>query len=224
MSRVDDVTICITMGLRPDHLQASIESLGPELRKLPIVAINDFGDEPTNEKFKEICPHGELVKLGERVGHMRAVDAIYKRVRTPYILHIEDDWEFTRVDFLDDAKTVLGASDKITSVCFRSMSDIKVNKKNRPNIMQTEYEGVAVTRLDTTSDEWYGHSFNPHLARKSLWQELGGFSQFRGEGVISRHFRKIGRHNVLLNPGACHHIGWEESVRRGHVAEDDAAS
>ena len=103
MSAENLVTICITMGLRPDVLQQTLESLGPELRKLPIIGINDFGDAETSAVFDRLCPHGQRIDLGKQVGHHPAVDAMYAKVRTPYVFHMEDDWEFPRHDFLDDA-------------------------------------------------------------------------------------------------------------------------
>ena len=67
MSAENLVTICITMGLRPDVLQQTLESLGPELRKLPIIGINDFGDAETSAVFDRLCPHGQRIDLGKQV-------------------------------------------------------------------------------------------------------------------------------------------------------------
>lgn len=40
----DAITVCMTMGRRPDLLRQTFESLGAELDGLPVLAINDFGD------------------------------------------------------------------------------------------------------------------------------------------------------------------------------------
>jgi len=59
----EQVTICITMGLRPDLLRQNLESLHPLIAELPVLAVNDFGDTETNQAFADICPAGELVDL-----------------------------------------------------------------------------------------------------------------------------------------------------------------
>lgn len=214
MTTHDDITICITMGHRPDHLKRSLESLGPELRALPTIAINDFGDQPTNDMFFDVCPHGELVDLGGHVGHTRAIDAMYERVQSKYIFHMEDDWEFYRQDFIGDAIAILDTSKEVSSVCFRDMSDIKMKGERRALVQYESIAGVNIARADGTHDNWFGYTFNPNLALTSHWQTLGGFSQFRGEMPVSRAFRRKGMFTANLEPGACRHIGWGDSIRK----------
>ena len=66
-----------------------------------IIAINDFRDEETNQVFRELCPHGTLIVQKKQVGHHRAVDLMYAQVKTPYIFHCEDDWQFDQPLQLD---------------------------------------------------------------------------------------------------------------------------
>lgn len=202
------VTICITMGLRPDVLQQTLESLSPELRKLPMVGINDFGDVETSEVFDRLCPHAERIDLGKQVGHHAAVDAMYAKVRTPYVFHMEDDWEFTRHDFLNDAIRLLEQNAKISSVCFRDTDNFFIEDKARALIVEEETDGIRYARMDALSPKWYGYTFNPHLARISLWEDFGGFSGFKRESHISRKLRADGKFTAFLKPGACQHIGF----------------
>ena len=208
MRAEDLVTICITMGLRPDVLQQTLESLGPELRKLPIIGINDFGDAETSAVFDRLCPHGQRIDLGKQVGHHPAVDAMYAKVRTPYVFHMEDDWEFTRHDFLDDALRLLEAHPDVSSVCFRDTDNFFIEDAARAQIVKEDCAGVSYARMDALSPKWYGYTFNPHLAPLSLWKEVGGFSGFKRESHISRHLRKQGKFTAFLKPGACQHIGF----------------
>lgn len=207
MTATPQFTICITMGLRPDLLQRSIESMGPELRKLPIIGINDFGDEPTSEMFRRLCPHGTLVDLGEQVGHHPAADAMYKLVKTPYVFHMEDDWEFTNTEFLDDCVRLLDANKQLSMVCLRKLEDFPHTDKERALVKSETYEDLSYYRLDGLHKQWHGYTFNPHIARLSLWEQLGGFSQFEKERHISRHLRRQGLYCAFLKPGTCHHIG-----------------
>ena len=208
------VTICMTLGHRPKELRATLESLGPEITSLPFLAINDFGDQETNDLFLELCPHGRIIDMRGKVGHNRAIDALYGHVQTPYIFHIEDDWTFTRTDFLEDALKLLTSDPKVTMVLLRDLDNIRILPGKEDKVIEGETLGIPWVRLDQTSDKWFGYTFNPHLSKKQTWLDLGGFSQFRGEMHVSRHFRQQDRYCLLLDPGACHHAGAKNSNRK----------
>ncbi|MGO4853448.1 hypothetical protein [Phaeovulum sp. W22_SRMD_FR3] len=202
----DQITHCLTIGRRPDLLQQTLLSLR-SLPPLATIAINDFGDSETNAVFTELCPTGQLITPQERLGHHRAVDRLYQSVQTPFIFHNEDDWQFSRCDFLDDAMTLLAADPLISCVCVRDTNDMPLTDAARADIRTCETKGIRYQRLDGVHDQWYGYSFNPHLARKQLWEDFGGFSGFEKERHISRKLRATGGFVAYLLPPACAHIG-----------------
>lgn len=200
------VTHCLTIGRRPDLLLLTLQCLNG-LPDLPTLAINDFGDAETNAALADACPHARLVGPGHQLGHHKAVDALYAQVATPYIFHNEDDWQFSRTDFLAPALRLLEAEPLITSVCFRDTDDIPAIEGQRDQIRTEERAGISYRRLDHLHEQWYGFSFNPHLIRRALWQELGGYSGFEKERHISRHLKAQGRFVAYMQPPACAHIG-----------------
>ncbi|WP_127109034.1 glycosyltransferase [Pararhodobacter zhoushanensis] len=208
----DDITVCMTMGRRPDLLRRTLDSLRPDIDGLAVLAINDFGDEATNEVFAEICPQGRRLDLGGRVGHHRAVDALYSAVTTPYIFHLEDDWLFTRHGFLPEARRLLDSDPSLSAVCFRGMTEFAEHAARDESRRRVVSDAGAYVRLDDLHREWHGFTFNPHLARKALWQSLGGFSGFKKERHVSRHVRSLGQVIAYASPGACAHIGEDDSV------------
>ncbi len=195
------------MGLRPDLLGRSLNSLAPLLPHLTIIAVNDFGDDATNQVFADICPHGERINLGGRVGHHRAVDAMYGRVQTPFVFHIEDDWQFSRTDFLTDAKALLCSDSRFSSVCLRNVADIPSIAAGIGDYIDATMAAPAHVRLDSLHDKWHGFTFNPHLAKLDVWKRIGPFSNFKIEKHISRLLRAQGHFVAYLEPGACQHIG-----------------
>jgi hypothetical protein len=213
----DKITVCMTMGRRPDLLRQTLESLGPDLDGLRVLAINDFGDEATNAAFASLCPQGQRINLGEQVGHHAAVDALYREVQTPFIFHLEDDWGFHQHGFLTRAKALLQSDPAISIVCFRDISDFPQHAEwgNTPQSVTSDAGNYI--RLDHLHDQWHGFTFNPHLGRRALWEKLGGFSGFRKERHISRQVRALGQFTAYLDPGACAHIGWETSVTEAKV-------
>jgi len=179
---------------------------------LPTLAINDFGDAETNAVLQGRCPSARLVGPGRHLGHHPAVDALYSEVTTPYIWHGEDDWLFHRDGFLDQARNLLEADPRISAVCFRDLEDFPHTAADRARITRGEIDGVRFARLEALHPQWHGYTFNPHLARRSLWEEIGGFARFGKERHISRHLRARGMFVAFLEPGACSHIGEERGV------------
>ena len=209
-----DITHCLTMGRRPDLLTQTLASLSG-LPPLPVLAINDFGDPETNAAFALACPEGRLIDAGQHLGHHAAVDALYGRVTTPFIFHNEDDWQFGRTDFLDDGLRLLAAEPTISAVCFRGTGDMWMSKSSRAKIVTETRDGIAYHRLDRQHAVWHGFTFNPHLIRRSLWEEIGGYARFANERELSGHLRSRGLHVAFVVPGACRHIGDDRSNVEG---------
>lgn len=53
---MNGVTLCITMGRRPDLLHQTLSSLLQHAQFDSIIAINDFRDDETNQVFKRYAP------------------------------------------------------------------------------------------------------------------------------------------------------------------------
>lgn len=212
MKPIFDLTICFTIGRRPELLRETLLSMNPLLRHYRVLAVNDFGDDATNEVFCTDCPHGELLSLGEHVGHHRAVDHMYDRVKTEFILHCEDDWKFHDLNFLGQSIDVLRASNNLSMVCLRSLSDFEFTNEDFAKKLEIRLGESRLADMTRLHDQWHGFTFNPHLARAELWRSLGGFSSFKKERHISRHLRKKGLKVGYLHPGFCRHIGVEASV------------
>lgn len=207
----DLITLCFTIGKRPNLLRRTLESLG-DLRNMPTLAVNDFGDPESSAVFTEMCPNGRIVGLGYHVGHHPAVDSMYAEVTTPFIFHNEDDWGFERTDFLPDAMRLLEAEPALSQVCFRHSTDMVLTPKDRAKIITETREGIKYERLDPLHRQWHGYTFNPHLIARAEWERLGGYSQFAKERHISRCLRSQGRHSAFFIPASCHHIGDQQST------------
>lgn len=208
----ETVTVCITMGRRPDLLTQTLQSLQPLLAEMRVLAINDFRDAPTNEAFHSVCPHGEIVEPGQHLGHHGAVDFIYAQVKTPYILHLEDDWTFDRLDFIEPAIALLEAEPKFSQVCLRKLSDFPFPPEEMAKAIHGQAAGVDYARLDPLHKQWYGWTFNPHIARVETWRQITPLTQYKKERHISRALRAKGWVTAFLTPGPCAHIGEDASV------------
>ena len=206
---LDNITLCLTIGKRPDELRQTLNSLLDKVAFKHIIAINDFGDEATNAVFRELCPQGELISLGYNMGHHKAIDYMYDKITTPYVLHCEDDWEFVSTPDIAGIMTLLQAEPNITSVSLRTIADMGLSPEDAQKVRYQEIAGVKIAYFDAIHEQWYGYHFNPHIAPLATWQALAPFSQYKKERHISRIFRQQNKHMVYLAEGCCHHIGFD---------------
>ncbi|MDO9148498.1 MAG: glycosyltransferase [Hydrogenophaga sp.] len=204
-------TLCLTIGNRPEQLRQTLTSLLGHIAFDEVIAVNDFGDEPTNSVFRELCPSGTLIVQERQMGHHIAADAMYERITTPYVFHCEDDWVFETAPDLSGAQALLQDS-RASMVCFRAVEDVLHDKPMNFKPARHEFNGQKAWRLDHLHKQWHGFTFNPHFGALSLWKELGGFSRYAAEKDISAAIRAQGRVVVYADPGACRHIGDGVSV------------
>lgn len=207
-----EIDLCLTIGRRPSLLRQTLGSLLYRANFKQIIAINDFRDQETNDVFKELCPTGILINLDKQIGHHRAVDLMYSKVSSPYILHCEDDWLFTSDLMLDESIKLLEVNKNIGSVCLRKIKDFNLNEENNSKKIIQQHGDIKFCRLDGTHEQWHGFTFNPHVTSLSQWKEFGPYSAFKKERHISRKLRSSGAFVAYLQPGSCVHIGIDESV------------
>jgi hypothetical protein len=207
----NDVTLCMTMGNRPDLLDATLRSLLTLHSFKHIVAINDFGDEASNAVFRRHCPNGLLVAVATGNGHHKAIDLLYAHVKTPHIFHIEDDWLFTAPIPFAAIFESLATHPDISQVCVRDLQDFVRDDLATPP-QRVPNCNLPLFKLTAIHDQWYGYTFNPHVITTRLVKSLSPYSAHRKERHISRALRQNGLYTAFLNPGGCTHLGDENSV------------
>ena len=209
---MSDITLCLTIGNRPDLLKKTLQSLFENAHFSKVIAINDFGDQQTNEVFKNMCPDGKLLSLDKKLGHHAAVDFMYKNVDTPYVFHCEDDWLFEKsIDLVKIIET-LKKNTWMSGICLRSLSDFTFSSNEADKIIYETHNGLNFYRLDKMHEQWHGFTFNPHVASIDLWRQFSPFSSYKKERHISRAIRKEELVMCYLEDGGCSHIGEDRSV------------
>ena len=207
----DEITLCMTMGNRPDLLEKTLQSLLALHSFKHIVAINDFGDEASNSVFRQHCPGGLLVQTLPGNGHHKAIDLLYAQVQTAHIFHIEDDWLFSAPIPFAAVFEALATHPNISQVCLRNLDDFI--PKGLPTSPQKVPDcNLPLFKLTAIHDQWYGYTFNPHITTTRLVKSLSPYSAHRKERHISRTLRQNGLYTAFLNPGGCTHLGDEHSV------------
>lgn len=206
-----ELTLCMTIGNRPALLQQTLSSLLALQQFEHVLAVNDFGDDASNQVFRSHFPHGILVSHQAGQGHHRAVDALYGQVQTPYVMHIEDDWVFEREIAFARIFEALEAHPQVSMVCLREIDDFTLEHFSE-EACQVDLTSMRAYRLTGLHDQWYGYTFNPHITTVSRIRSIEAFSAFKKERHISRALRARGLYAAYLQGGGCRHIGDNQSV------------
>ena len=118
-----DITVVITSCNRHDLLARTLESFmdhETERRVARIIVAEDGDADP-----KQVCERfgAEYFRTGERIGQIRLIDEAYSKVNTPYIFHLEDDWEFYRSGFMERSRVLLDSHSLRLLVQLRAWND-----------------------------------------------------------------------------------------------------
>jgi len=137
----------------------------------------------------------KLLDRGQ-VGQAKSIDLLMKEVKTEYVFHLEDDWEFDRPGFIED--------------CFEVMDDnvIQVRVRHRDDGSATQ-----TVPFNEKADLCTNHlfSFNPHLRKTEIIPQFEGFNETTLGDLLGN---KLGAQTLWLKEGACRHIGWEKTTNR----------
>ena len=100
----EDVTVVITSCGRYDLLEQTIDSFlrynTYPIDKFIVMEDGDAHPSPLVEKYR-LHPF-EWLTTGKRVGQIAAIDRAYQEVKTEFIFHCEDDWEFFEPSFIEN--------------------------------------------------------------------------------------------------------------------------
>jgi len=209
------VSVVLTSCGRIDELRKTISSFN-KFNTFPIhefIIAEDSGDKAVHAEIKKLYPNYTLILNPKNVGLVKNIDNGYARVKTPYIFHCEDDWEFTRSGFIEKSLEILLLNPKIMQVWIRALNDTNTH----PIEEKTFFAGETRFRLvaeNIDKGRWHGFSWNPGLRRVSDYELIGPFDKIapnlkagEREMYIGMEFHKKGFRAAILPEGYVHHIG-----------------
>jgi hypothetical protein len=202
------ITVVITACGRPDLLLRTLDSFF-KFNTLPVKSIiisEDSGKPNINDEVKKRYPSLTYIDGLQNVGQIASIDRAYALVSTPYIFHLEEDWELS----LD----ILQKFPKASAVMCLAYRNYLPDPKQPPFL----HCG--------TSSQWGYYSFNPGLRRLSDYKThcMGCFGKItkwnhkapvKSEKRINNWFRKRGFRMAILpdSEGYLRHIGTHRHVQ-----------
>lgn len=224
----NDVTVVLTACNRPDLLEKTLDSFF-EMNTYPLarfIIIDDGMNEGCNDfvKSKYEFPI-ELVYNNPKLFQIKSIDTAYSMVTTPYIFHMEEDWEFIKPNFIEHSKEVLEADDNIIQVWLRGLDDATVNHPHTDDVFEMNGRNLVLLKY---TGVWNGFSFNPGLKRLKDWavlpngydgceritpaEQSGGVTL---ECDISIEYAKRGMIAMRFVESYVRHTGWGRHIIHG---------
>jgi hypothetical protein len=193
------ISVILTACDRLDLLEKTLKSF-LEFNTFPIdeyIVRDDSGLEDVWFKTRELLVSLNIPFLffeKGQLGQARSIDEMISIVTTPYVFHLEDDWEFDRGGFIEDCLEVIDS--KTAQVRVRHRDDGSV-------ALTVPYSDLA----DKCTNHLF--SFNPHLRAS----EIRGF-EGKNETILGELVKKNNLKTLWLKEGACRHIGANKPTNR----------
>jgi len=200
------LTVVLTSCGRFDLLEETVASFLAHFDADRIVIADDAGDAGAAAKFASKVPQAEMRVNAPRLGQMRSIDALYAGVRTPYVVHLEDDWKFSGGVDLDKVVRLLEARPDISVVCI----GYRFDERFKDSARKTTREGIDYWIWDLDAHpKWFSYSFNPSVGRVGFWREHGPYARFKSEEGLSQFVKAKGIRVAMVIPSLAEHIGDE---------------
>lgn len=213
----DNVTFIMTSCNRFDLLAPTLQSF-LDFNTYPIeqfIFIEDTDKidllKKTIQKFPEVYKKSLLLFNEPKLGQIKSIDRAYSHVKTDYIFHCEEDWEFYRKGFIQDSLDLLKEDSSIINIWLRELND--TNNHPIDTNIHTSKNGKKYHFLTTNFlDTWHGFTFNPAVKRLVDYNKIGPFQNIGHEEEISNAYYKLGYKGAIFLEGSVKHQGWHRRV------------
>lgn len=215
-SQESEVTLVVTSCGRFDLLKQTLESFD-RYNTAPIREVfitEDSGDDAVHGAVPEHWkPYCTVFVNRPKLGQLASIDLAYSHVKTVYIFHCEDDWQFYREAFVEDSQAVLDVSPGVLQVWLRSHAhDLAIHSPYISLGARQVIAGVPLYPLLSEKAEWQAFSLNPGLRRLSDYQRCAPFAAYSGEKALSRRYAELNLTAVKLEGDAVLHTGFGSHV------------
>jgi glycosyltransferase involved in cell wall biosynthesis len=209
---MSEVTLLITSFNRPDLLQRTVDSVLKYANYdfADKIIIEDSGDTAMNKHLLLDYPDWHLIIHSQTKGGYESIDQAYQYIETSYVLHIEDDWEFTHGGFMEQAIEVLDHDKTIMQVSLEHNS-VMGTLPEVHNANGVEYQIVG----EDINGWWHGFTCHPSVRsmegyeKTKPWVQWSGKEEelFHRELKVGLEYFRLGYKAAILKDSYCIHTG-----------------
>ena len=234
------ITLTMTSCKRFDLFEKTMNSFINCCKDIHMIdrwfCVDDNSSEEDKEKMKEKYPFVDFYfkNLNEK-GHPQSMNIIRDNVTTPYIFHMEDDWQFfNRQNYMTKCLDVLSQNSKIGQ-CLINKNYAETSRdhnicggyfKQTSTGLRYYIHEFTLTEEDKKKfNEKYGQvkqcaywphfSFRPSLFRRKVLDDIGPYNEkvSHFEMEYSCRYNNLGLVSAFLEGIYCQHIGRLTSER-----------
>tara|TARA_B100001029_G_C14998441_1_gene416497 strand:- start:420 stop:1160 length:741 start_codon:yes stop_codon:yes gene_type:complete len=213
----DKMTFVLTSCGRTEILNRTLESffLMNTFKLDQYYLVEDSVDEKVYEAIKKKWDKKiELLFNAEKKGQIKSIVETYKKIKTPYVFHCEDDWIYTRKKFIEDSLDILKTDEKIIQVWLESKESASRLDIFDYGPLETINNGKIGFRKVSCKPgwEWGYFSFRPGVKRLKDYELIGGYGSFTNELDINVKYKDLGYYTVIIENPAVIDIGDDHHV------------
>lgn len=231
------LTVTMTTCKRYDLFERTLNSFLNCCLDLELVedwiVVDDNSTSEDRDRMKQKFPFITFYnKTEQQKGHANSMNILIELVKSPFVFHLEDDWEFiARKPYLSMCLEVLAENEHIGQCLVnKNYTELvthpvvggipKYTKSNKLYYIHeycpTEQDKVAFVAKyggAPNCSYWAHYSLRPSLFRSSLWTELGNYSVTANHFELDYAHKYIQKYVSAFLPNVyCQHIGkctWE---------------
>jgi hypothetical protein len=212
-----EVTLFITSCGRPVLLRKTLESF-VKYNTYPIkevILCEDSGIPNIVDFVKVILPYPIIFCYNEkRIGQMKTIEKYTPLIKTPYVFHLEDDYQFFDYGFIELSFKIMETDTHISQVLLEDLQHTfyKVDIGN-----ELCYKVLTNDPNDLNSNNGDGalavFSWRPSLKRMDIQKLRMPYELWDDEYTIQLQINKLGYYSVITKnecngkKGFCSHIG-----------------
>jgi len=220
-----DITLFITSCGRPHLLRRTLESF-VKFNTYPIkqvIICEDSGIKGIIDFVKEILPYPLCFCYNEeRIGQMKTIEKYIKLVKTPYVFHLEDDYEFFDYGFIEISLKILKSDSKISQVLLEDEQHdyykVDINNPLCYKILGDDPNNPNIEELTNGNGALSCYSWRPSLKPIEIALLRIPYKDWDDEYTLELEINKRGLYSVVTKnikngkKGFCTHIGKNEHV------------
>lgn len=210
-SQALEYTCVLTSCNRFDLLEQTLISLFKHIDVTPtaFIIIEDSGNAGIHDVLKRFDYPFHVIINPHNLGQAKSIDIAYSHVKTPYIFHCEDDWEFIRTGFILESLRLLQRHKEVSLVQLRGR-DEQIKLRDLPTL---NHQGLDYFLAEKHTDKrYFSYGYNPSLRRLADYQRIAPIAAIGGEREVSWIFKQLGFVTAHLEEPAVRHIGEERHI------------
>ena len=212
------VSVVLTSCNRLDLLKRTIESFNA-MNTYPVEEFIIVEDSANKEMHKVLCdlyPDYTLLLNGVNMGLIDSIDRAYSMVKTPFVFHTEDDWEFIKPGFIELALKPVINNHLVMQTWISNIHNQPVDSEIRIT-GGVKYRYASIAGMDNL---WHGFTFHPGIRNMRVYKEIAPWAQWSDkedflalrECKIGEEYFRRGYRAAVLSEDYCVHTGGQATT------------